>query len=84
MMAALALVRRVSSTANVVALGHSEDRVKDFTRGNIGEHFLSVSQQSPPGCVSIHLPGFRGNVQYGRGVGRVVIIHISPVAEKVC
>ncbi len=51
MMVAFAPVRRVSSTAQVVALGKSEGRVRGFTRGDQEEAFLYASQHPPPGCV---------------------------------
>ena len=51
MKAALAPVRRVSSTAQVVVLGQSSGRNRDRMLDDHGACFLYASHEPPPACV---------------------------------
>ena len=65
MNAAFAPVRRVSSTAQVVALGHSGGSVRGRTMGAQGDRFLEASQHPPPECVSWDGMRASGNMSGG-------------------
>jgi hypothetical protein len=51
MKAAFAPVRRVSSAAHVVVLGHSIGRVRGRTMDDQGACFFNANQEPPPACV---------------------------------
>ncbi len=50
MKAALAPVRRVSSTAHVVVVGQPSGRLRGRTKADQGASFLNAIQEPPPAC----------------------------------